>query len=61
MLANTSAVERLASIWRANRKDVLDLAIPDNCKEFREYYDTLQAEISKLSVLDELLAGAYCI
>ena len=48
MPTNIPAVERLASIWRANRKDVLDLAIPENCKEFRDYYDSLQAKISKL-------------
>ena len=36
---------------------MLKLEIPENCQEFKEYYDGLQAKIGKLSVLDELLAG----
>lgn len=35
----------------------MDLTLPDDCKEFQDYYDGIQAKISKLSILDELLAG----
>ena len=50
-------VERLASVWRANEKKVWTLAISEDCREFREYYDDIQEKISQISVLDELLAG----
>lgn len=50
-------VERLASIWRASEKEVMTLTLPDDCIEFKEYYDGVQEKISQISVLDELLAG----
>ena len=58
-----NSVERLASLWRTGEQDVMTLAIPDDCKEFRDYYDDIQDKISKLSVVDGLLAGKsirYC-
>ena len=50
-------VDQLASVWRASDNDVMTLAIPEDCEEFREYYDALQEKISQLSVRDELLSG----
>ena len=29
----------------------------DDCREFNDYYDSIQEKISHISVLDELLAG----
>lgn len=57
MLFLFSAVERFALIWSANQKDIIHLTLPENCREFQDYYDSLQDKIRKLSVLDELLAG----
>lgn len=54
-------VERFASVWRANDKDVMKLSIPEDCTEFREYYDAVQEKISQISVLDELLAGMFTV
>lgn len=54
-------VDRLASIWKDKPKEVLHLTIPDCCTEFKEYYDDLQVKISKLTILDELLAGEYLL
>ena len=51
-----TVVDKLASVWRG-RSDVLNLQIPENSLEFQNYYNSIQAKISKLSVLDELLAG----
>ena len=58
---NISAVERFTSVWRANVKDVMTLELPVHCKEFEDYYDTAQMKISKLAVLDELVAGMYSV
>lgn len=44
-------------MWRASDKKLMVLAIPENCKEFRDYYDNVQENICQISVLDELLAG----
>lgn len=51
------AVEKFVSVWRATKDDIMILKVPPNCREFREYYDEVQDKISKISVLDELLAG----
>ena len=51
----TYAVERLASLWRASEKEVMT----EDCAEFKEYYDDVQDKIGQISILDELLAGAY--
>jgi len=37
----------------------MTLAIPENCREFSDYFDTLQEQISQLSVMDELLTGMF--
>ena len=42
-------------------KDVMTLTIPENCKEFTDYYDALQEKICHISVLDELLAGIHSV
>ena len=55
------AVDRLACLWRASENEVLILSIPNNCEEFKKYYDNLQEKISQLSVLDELLSGMYIL
>jgi tetrahydromethanopterin S-methyltransferase subunit G len=34
------------------------LTIPDDCKEFQAYFDDIQEKISRISVLDDLLAGS---
>lgn len=47
------------SVWKATRDDIMTLKVPPNCKEFRQYYDEVQDKISKISVLDELLAGKW--
>jgi len=31
----------------------------ENCREFLDYYDALQEQISQLSVMDELLTGMF--
>ena len=51
------AVKHLISVWRADEKDVLRLRIRENCEPFSQKYDTIQQQINKISVLDELLAG----
>ena len=51
-------VERLATIWRASEKEVMKLTLPEDCIEFKEYYDDVQEKIDHISILDELLAGA---
>ena len=51
------SVERLSSLWRPTSKDITTLSIPENCAEFKDYYDALQEKIGHLSVLDELLSG----
>lgn len=51
-------VDRLACLWRASENEVLILSIPNNCEEFKKYYDNLQEKISQLSVLDELLSAS---
>ena len=51
-----SVVDKLASVWRG-RSDVRNLQIPENSPDFQKYYDDIQAKISKLSVVDELLVG----
>ena len=58
-LAINFAVERLASLWRANDKEVMTLTIPEDCVGFKSY-DALQEKISQLSILDELLSGMVC-
>jgi hypothetical protein len=50
-------VDLLASLWRADAKIVWMLTIPDDCKEFQAYFDDIQEKISRISVLDDLLAG----
>ena len=50
-------VDLLASLWRADAKNVWLLTIPDDCKEFQDYFDDIQEKISRISVLDDLLAG----
>ena len=55
------AVDRLACLWRASENEVLTLSIPNDCDEFKKYYDTLQEKIGQLSVLDELLSGMYTL
>lgn len=50
------AVQRLSSAWKATGKGI-KLTIPHDCVEFQQYYDSLQEKISKLSVIDELMAG----
>lgn len=57
MSLSVMLVERLASLWRANPKELWTLAIPEDCREFKEYYDSVQEKIGEISVLDELLAG----
>ena len=60
-IAINFAVERLASLWRANDKEVMTLTIPEDCEGFKSYYDALQEMISQLSILDELLSGMYIL
>ena len=60
-LAINFAVEHLASLWRANNKEVMTLTIPEDCVGFKSYYDALQEKISQLSILDELLSGMYIL
>ena len=48
-------------MWRESDKDVMTLTIPENCKEFTDYYDALQEKICQISVLDELLAGIHSV
>ena len=55
------SVDKLASLWRASAKEVLTLTIPEQCKEFQDYYDSLQEKIGQVSVLDELLSGMYIV
>ena len=55
------SIDRLASLWRANDKEVMTLTIPEDCEDFKSYYDALQEKISQLSVLDELLSGMYIL
>ena len=45
-IAINFAVERLASLWRANDKEVMTLTIPEDCEGFKSYYDALQEKIS---------------
>ena len=33
--------------------------MPDDCRDFTNYYDGVQEKISRISVLDELLAGMF--
>jgi len=44
---------------RASDKDLMTMAIPENCREFSDYYDALREQISQLSVMDELLTGMF--
>ena len=44
-------------VWRATKDDTMTLKVPPNCRGIWEYYDEVQENISKISVLDELLAG----
>lgn len=44
-------------MWKENQKEVLKLKISEPCEEFRDYYDAMQSKISRLSIMDELLAG----
>ena len=37
----------------------MTLAIPEHCREFSDYYDALQEQISQLSVMEELLTGMF--
>ena len=55
------SAERLSTLWRPTSKDIMTLSIPENCAEFKQYYDSLQEKISHLSVLDELLSGEYML
>ena len=54
---HVNLVDLLASLWRADAKIVWMLTIPDDCKEFQDYFDDIQEKISRMSVLDDLLAG----
>ena len=44
---------QLATIWRASKKEVMKLTLPEDCIE---YYDVQEKSIT--SILDKLLVGA---
>ena len=57
-MVNVILVDLLASVWKADAKNVWMLTIPDDCKkEFQDYFDDIQEKISQISILDDLLAG----
>ncbi len=50
-------VDKLAYLWDESKEDVITLTIPENCKEFKDYYDCLQEKIQQIAIMDELLTG----
>ena len=50
-------VDQLASVWNKDQKEVRRFTIQQNSTSFQEFHDSMQTQIAKLSILDELLAG----
>ena len=48
-------VNTLLQLKRQER--LLTLTIPPNCEKFKMKFESLQTRISKIAILDELLAG----
>ena len=49
------SVNRL--LWLKQEQKLLTLTIPLDCERFKKKFESLQTKISKIAVLDELLAG----